>query len=167
MNDGSAPVPHGLLYEDDLWVVRHMPPPYAVVGWLILQTRRHCPEPAQFTNAEAASFGPMLRRCEAALREVTGAARIYTAALGEKVRHVHVHMVPRCDPPFEGALGWDVFGLERRAAAGEFVVPDADVERVVRDFRETLDVRKPLVTVPGAGCASASKAQRASTARIE
>lgn len=139
MNDGSEPVPHGLLYQDDLWVVRHAPPPYAVAGWLILQTRRHCPEPAQFNDKEAVSFGPVLRLCEAVLLRVTGAARIYTAALGEKVRHVHVHMVPRYDPPFEAALGWDVFGLERRAAAGEFVVPEADVARVASAFKARLE----------------------------
>jgi len=139
MHDGSEPVPHGLLYQDDLWVVRHMPPPYAVAGWMILQTRRHCPEPAQFNDKEAVSFGPVLRLCEAVLLRVTGAARIYTASLGEKVRHVHVHMVPRYDPPSEGAVGWDLFGLERRAAAGEFVVAEADVERVARAFREKMN----------------------------
>ncbi len=139
LNDGSEPVPHGILYQDDLWVVRHMPPPYAVAGWLILQTRRHCPEPAQFNDREAVSFGPVLRLCEAVLLRVTGAARIYTAALGEKVRHVHVHMVPRYDPPSEGALGWDVFGLERRAAAGEFVVAEDDVARVARAISEKLN----------------------------
>jgi len=138
LNDGSEPAPHGLIHADGLWVVRHMPPPYAVAGWMILQTRRHCAEPAAFTDAEAASFGPMLRRCERVLREVTGAARIYTAALGEKVRHVHVHMVPRYDPPFESALGWDVFGLEKRAAAGEFVVPEPDVAQIVRAFLDRL-----------------------------
>ncbi len=138
LNDGSEPVPHGILYQDDLWVVRHMPPPYAIAGWLILQTRRHCPEPAQFNDREAVSFGPVLRLCQALLLRVTGAARIYTAALGEKVPHVHVHMVPRYDPPSEGALGWDLFGLERRAAAGEFVVAEADVARVAQAFKEKM-----------------------------
>ena len=138
INDGSVPTPHGLLYQDDLWVVRHMPPPYAVAGWLILQTRRHCPEPAQFTDAEAASFGTMLRRCEGVLKEVTGAERIYTAALGEKVRHFHCHMVPRCEPAPRGAIGWDVFGLERRAAAGEFRVDAAEVGRIVKAFAARL-----------------------------
>ena len=138
INDGSVLAPHGLLYEDDLWVVRHMPPPYAVAGWLILQTRRHCPEPAQFTDAEAASFGTMLRRCEGVLKEATGAERIYTAALGEKVRHFHCHMVPRCEPAPVGAIGWDVFGLERRAAAGEFRIDAAEVGRIVKAFAARL-----------------------------
>ena len=134
INDGSEPAPHGLLYGDDLLVVRHMPPPYALAGWFILQTRRHCPEPVEFTDAEAASFGPMLRRCERAVREATGAARIYTGSLGEKVRHFHCHMVPRYEPAPQGALGWETFGLERRAAAGEFHVEAAEVDRVVRAF---------------------------------
>ena len=106
LNDGSDTTPHGLLYQDDLWVVRHMPPPYAVAGWLILQTRRHCPEPAQFNDKEAVSFGPVLRLCEAALLRVTGAARIYTAALGES-HHI---------TDFAGLLVMWLIGRETRPA---------------------------------------------------
>ncbi len=138
LNAGRVETPHGLLYEDDLWIVRHMPPPYALAGWFILQTRRHCAEPADLTDAEAASFGPMLRRSEQAVRTATAAVRVYTASLGEKVRHLHVHMVPRYDPPAQGAVGWSLFDLERRAAAGEFVVGEADVARVVRRFVELI-----------------------------
>lgn len=138
INHGRVETPHGLLYQDDLWVVRHMPPPYALPGWFILQTRRHCAEPADLTDAEAASFGPMLRRWEAAVKQATGAARIYTAALGEKVRHLHVHMVPRYDPLREGAVGWSLFDLERRAAAGEFVVDAAEVQAVADRLRGLL-----------------------------
>ena len=138
INDGSVATSHGLLYQDNLWVVRLIEPPWAVAGWLVLQTRRHCPEPAMFTDAEAVSFGPALRRFEAVLRDVTGAARIYTAALGENVRHFHCHMVPRYEPPTAGALGWDVFGLAQRAAAGEMAVDEREVARLAEDFRNHL-----------------------------
>ena len=141
INDGAVAVPHGLLYQDDLWVVRLIEPPWGVAGWLVLQTRRHCPEPAMFTDAEAVSFGPVLRRFEAVLRDVTGAARIYTAALGEQVRHFHCHLVPRYEPPTAGALGWDVFGLAQRAAAGEITVDEREVARLADAFRNHRLVR--------------------------
>lgn len=132
INDGSVVVPHGLIHQDDLWVVRLIEPPWAVAGWLVMQTRRHCPEPAMFSDAEAASFGPTLRRFERLLREVTGAERVYTAALGEKVRHFHCHMVPRCEPSPHGAVGWNLFGLESRVAGGEAGADPDDVDRIVR-----------------------------------
>lgn len=141
INLGRVEMPHGLLYQDDLWVVRLIEPPWGVAGWLVLQTRRHCPEPAMFTDAEAVSFGLVLRRFTAALRDVTGAARIYTAALGEKARHFHCHLVPRYEPPQGGALGWEVFALAGRAAAGQGVVPAAEVARLAEAFRNHPAVR--------------------------
>lgn len=135
VNDGSVDAPHGLLYADALWVVRHMPPPYGIAGWLTLQTRRHCPEPAAFTDAEAASFGPALRHFEAILREVTAAERIYTAALGESVRHFHCHMVPRRAGVPAGAVGWGLFDLERQAAEGLIAVDPHEVARIADAFR--------------------------------
>ena len=95
VSTGAREVPHGILYQDDLWVVRHSAPPYGVAGWLTLMTRRHCPEPASFNDEEARSFGPTLRYFEGVLREITGALRIYTAAMGESFPHFHGHMVPR------------------------------------------------------------------------
>jgi len=73
VSTGAREVPHGILYQDDLWVVRHSGPPYGVAGWLTLMTRRHCPEPASFNDEEARSFGPTLRHFEGVLREITGA----------------------------------------------------------------------------------------------
>ena len=66
-----------------------------MAGWLTLQTRRHVPEPAAFSDAEAASFGPTLRFFESVLRDITGALRIYTVAMGESFPHFHGHLVPR------------------------------------------------------------------------
>ena len=32
VSSGAVEVPHGLLYQDDLWVVRHSAPPYGVAA---------------------------------------------------------------------------------------------------------------------------------------
>jgi len=82
------------LYEDDLWCVRHAEPA-GVPGWMMLIARRHVAGPAHFDDREAAVFGVALRHFERVLEQVTGALRIYTAAMGESHPHFHAHMVPR------------------------------------------------------------------------
>jgi diadenosine tetraphosphate (Ap4A) HIT family hydrolase len=90
---GDNPSPS--LFENALWQVRHIDPPYGVSGWMMLISQRHVGGPAHFDDREAASFGPTLRHLERCLEEVTGAVRIYTAAMGESHPHFHCHMVPR------------------------------------------------------------------------
>jgi diadenosine tetraphosphate (Ap4A) HIT family hydrolase len=134
----SGPGKREPLYEDELWHVRHAPPPYGVSGWMMLISRRHVPGPAHFNDDEARSFGPALRLFERVLEEVTGALRIYTAALGESSQHFHAHMVPRYATMSKNASGWAVFDLERAAKAGDVVVDPADVEYVSEAYRLAL-----------------------------
>ena len=85
----SGPDAKKPLYEDDLWHVRHIDVPYGVAGWMLLITKRHVPGPAHFDDTEARAFGPGLRHFSKALEEVTGALRIYMAAMGESHPHFH------------------------------------------------------------------------------
>lgn len=134
-NYGDVEVPHGILYQDDTWVVRHASPPYGVAGWLTVQTRRHAPEPALFNDAETRSFGPMLRHFEGILKEITGALRIYTAAMGESFPHFHGHMVPRYAETPNGAKAFALFDLSRQAAEGRVRVDAGEVERICAAFK--------------------------------
>lgn len=137
-NAGEAPIAGGVIFENDLWLVRHSPPPYGVAGWMTLHSQRHVGGPAHFDDAEAASFSPTLRHLERTLENVTGALRIYTAAMGESFPHLHAHMVPRYAQMPDDAKAWAVFDLQRRAAAGEVSVDPAEVERIIAEYRERL-----------------------------
>ncbi len=134
-NHGDVEIPHGILYQDDLWIVRHAAPPYGVAGWLTVQTRRHAAEPAAFNDAETRSFGPMLRHFEGILKEITGALRIYTAAMGESFPHFHGHMVPRYPETPNGAKAFALFDLSRQATEGTVAVDAGEVERICSEFR--------------------------------
>jgi diadenosine tetraphosphate (Ap4A) HIT family hydrolase len=136
--DRSEPI-----WADDLWLVRPIEAPVGVAGWMVMVGRRHCPGPAQFDDAEALSFGPALRHLEATLLRVTGAERIYTAALGEAQRHFHCHMVPRYAAMPKGASGWAVFDLQRAAREGEVAVDPAEEARVERAYAEALRLEPP------------------------
>jgi diadenosine tetraphosphate (Ap4A) HIT family hydrolase len=130
------------LFEDELWHVRHASPPFGVAGWMMLISRRHVAGPAHFSDREAQSFGPALRRFERVLEEVTGALRIYTAAMGESSPHFHAHMVPRYATMPKNAKAWGVFDLERAAKAGEISVDPADVSRVSEAYRLALSASR-------------------------
>jgi diadenosine tetraphosphate (Ap4A) HIT family hydrolase len=126
------------LYSDRLWHVRHIEPPWGVAGWMLLVARRHVAGLAHLDDEEAGAIGPMLRRCELALEAVTGALRIYTAALGERYPHFHVHMIPRYARMPRDASGFGVFDLQRAAAAGEIAIDAAEVERISVAFASAL-----------------------------
>jgi diadenosine tetraphosphate (Ap4A) HIT family hydrolase len=142
-NAGETAIPGGVIFENDLWLVRHSPPPYGVAGWMTLHSQRHVGGPAHFNDAEAASFGPTLRHLEKVLEEVTGALRIYTAAMGESFPHLHAHMVPRYAQMPDDAKAWAVFDLQRRAAAGEVTVDAGQVERIIGEYRARLAKEPP------------------------
>ena len=127
---GAKPALREAIFENDLWHVRHVDAPFPVAGWMMLITKRHVGGPAHFDDREAQSFGPALRHFERVLENVTGALRIYTAAMGESHPHFHAHMVPRYATMPKDAKAWGVFDLQRAAAAGE--IPPADPEEVLR-----------------------------------
>jgi len=131
------------LYENEQWAVFRLGPGLGVPGWLMLTSQRHVPGPAHFDDAEAASFGPALRHFEKVLEEVTGALRIYTAAMGESFPHFHAHMVPRYAQMPKDAAGWPVFDLYRATQAGEVPVDEAEVARVAEAYRQALAQHPP------------------------
>lgn len=109
-----------------------------MAGWVVMYAKRHVAGAPQFSDAEANDLGPMLRHLAARLLDVTGALRIYLAAMGESSPHFHVHLVPRYAEMPKGAKGWAVFDLQRAAAAGEVSVDPAEVERLARAYRSCL-----------------------------
>lgn len=131
------------VFENDLWHVRPIDAPSGVPGWMMMVARRHVAGPAQFDAREVSSFGPTWCHLQRVLLEVSGALRIYTAAMGESSPHFHGHLVPRFEQMPKDAKGWSVFDLERAAKAGEVVVDTAEVERLSSEFRSALRAAPP------------------------
>ena len=132
-----------VLFENELWQVRALDPPTPVPGWALMISRRHVPGPAHFDAREAASFGPTWSHFQRVLLEVTGALRIYTAAMGESSPHFHGHLVPRYAQMPKEAKGWGVFDLQRAAAAGEFAVDESAAQRVAQAYAKALSASPP------------------------
>ena len=131
------------VFENELWHVRPIDAPSGVPGWMMLVARRHVPGPAHFDAREVASFGPTWCHLQRVLLEVTGALRIYTAAMGESSPHFHGHLVPRYAQMPKDAKGWSVFDLERAAKAGELQVDAAEVARIRLAFEDALRREPP------------------------
>jgi len=138
----GGPEPSAALYEDELWHVRHAEPA-GVPGWMLLITQRHVGGPAHFDDREAAAFGLALRHFERVLERITGALRIYTAAMGESHPHFHAHLVPRYAEMPRDARAWSVFDLQRAVGAGELAIDRDAVARVAQAFAEALRAAPP------------------------
>jgi diadenosine tetraphosphate (Ap4A) HIT family hydrolase len=131
------------VFENELWHVRPIDPPSGVAGWMVLVAQRHVPGPSHFDAREVESFGPTWCHLQRVLLEVSGALRIYTAAMGESSPHFHGHMVPRYARMPHDAKGWSVFDLERAAKAGEIEVDTVEVARVRQAFADALRREPP------------------------
>lgn len=89
--------PGGYVLADGHWRVCHAPLTMGGAGTLIVESRRHYLDYADMTDDEAASLGALLRRLYAALKQVTGAERVYSLATMEGAAHLHMWLAPR--PP--------------------------------------------------------------------
>ncbi|MCY3912025.1 MAG: HIT domain-containing protein [Chloroflexi bacterium] len=143
-NAGEAPSPGGVIFANDLWFVRHTPPPAPLAGWMMLHPQRHVQGPAHFTDEETENFGPVLRHLTRTLEQVTGALRIYVVAFGESVPHMHAHLAPRYAQMPNDAVAWSLSDTFRQVAGGELPGADqAEVDRIISDYRAALEANPP------------------------
>jgi diadenosine tetraphosphate (Ap4A) HIT family hydrolase len=131
------------IFENDLWLVRRMPPGIGVPGWMMVNTQRHVPGIAAFDDEEAANFGPAFRHLCSTLKEVTGALRIYTAAMGESFPHFHAHLVPRSAEMPNDASAWGVFDLYRATQQQEVAIDPDEATRIAVAYGEALQQNSP------------------------
>lgn len=99
---GEVPLPGGLLYENDLVVLSHLPletptgqVDRAYLGHLFVEPRRHVAELGDLDAAEAAQVGQLAARASRALTSSLGAEHVYAAVIGHHVAHLHLHLWPR------------------------------------------------------------------------
>lgn len=78
----------------------------AVVGFAHLEPHRHIPYITDLDGPEAATLGPVLARATAALREASGADKVYVYVFGDRVPHLHFNLAPhQLGGPLAGGPG--------------------------------------------------------------
>jgi len=100
----------GFVYADEYWTINHVMPPVHILGYLVLQPRRHVEAMHQFIPEEAASLGQLLARVDYALRQAVGAEKVYVCLFAESAEcpHLHFHLIPR--ESGMTSIGPDIFG---------------------------------------------------------
>jgi histidine triad (HIT) family protein len=96
IQQGHLPVVGGPVHDDDLVYAYHWDDEGSgYLGHLVLITRRHTPDFAALTPAEAQAVGLLISRLSSALKVCTGAEKVYTVFYGEVTPHLHVHLTAR------------------------------------------------------------------------
>ena len=74
------------------------------LGWCLVVLERHAEDGAELTAEEVVELWDTLRRARAALSTLFEPDHFNYAILGNVVRHVHMHLMPRYESPrlFEG-----------------------------------------------------------------
>jgi diadenosine tetraphosphate (Ap4A) HIT family hydrolase len=131
------------LFENEFWALYRQPPSIGMPGWVMLASQRHVAGAAYFDDDEAYDFGPALRHFSKVLEEVTGALRIYVAAMGEAFPHFHMHLIPRYSEMPNDVKGWPVFDLFRATGAGEVPVDEAAIATMASAYSVALKQHPP------------------------
>jgi diadenosine tetraphosphate (Ap4A) HIT family hydrolase len=111
--------PGGYIYEDEHWMVCHAPAKIGPLGTLFIESRRHFLDFAEFDPEEQRTYGILAQKSSAALKRLSGAARIYHLSTVEGIAHFHIWLVPKSkDVPERGIqfLARDHSCDEREAA---------------------------------------------------
>lgn len=129
------------IHRSELWVLRHHPDPAPLPGWLLLDSRRHCSGPLDFSEAEASEWGGAVCDASRLVKQITGCDRVYAIAFGEGAQHLHLHLIPRhLDEPATKA--WAVADLYREMTSGNRAAADsAVVASLVERCRSLLSTR--------------------------
>lgn len=83
-----------IIFETPLWVARHSVET-DILGYVLLESKRHFLDFSEATTAECESFGTVASMLVQAIRNVTSAERVYSISLAEVVPHFHLHLIPR------------------------------------------------------------------------
>ena len=98
----TAP-PGGYIYEDEHWKVCHFPAKQSILGRIVLESRRHFLDFSEMTEEEAGAYGVVIKNLYSALKQVTGAERVYSLITIDGVPHFHAHFILRgSDSPTKG-----------------------------------------------------------------
>ena len=136
------------VWRDALWrLTTGVGPGDPTPGFSYLEPVRHIRYLHELDGEESVTFGPVIARCAAALKEATGAELVYVYIFGGSIPHLHVHLAPHVtgDALNESILRGEV--EERRLPSGavafvskEFPeLPREALVRVADRVRQLLD----------------------------
>ena len=92
---GDEAPPGGIVHREGGLLLHAVHAPSPLPGWLVLTSELHVRAWPDLPPPALAALGPLAARVMRAQREVLGAEHVYAFAIGDVVRHFHLHLVPR------------------------------------------------------------------------
>ena len=137
--DAAQLPPRDAVYDDGLWRVAHAFSS-ALLGWMVVVSRRHLTSASQLTPEEAAALGPLLSRLSTAIEAETGASKCYVIFLAEApgFEHLHIHVVPRLPGLPADRIGIDA--MKYLAQSEDEWVGSEDMDRISGAIRERMNL---------------------------
>lgn len=83
-----------IIYETPSFSVIHQQPPVYVLGWLLIIPKDHLTTQLELTKEQSIELIELQQKFTSILTEYTKAERIYWVMFGEKVKHIHFHLIP-------------------------------------------------------------------------
>ncbi len=135
------------VWRDALWrLTTSIGPGDPTPGFSYLEPVQHIRYVHELDCEEAATFGPVLARCSAALKVATNAELVFVYIFGGGIPHLHVHLAPHIagDALNESILRGEFEQRSLPSGAVAFVskdfpeVPEKELARVAEGVRELL-----------------------------
>jgi diadenosine tetraphosphate (Ap4A) HIT family hydrolase len=138
------------VWRDELWrLTTSIGPGDPTPGFSYLEPRRHVPHITDLAGDEAATFGTVLARCSAALKQATGADVVFAYVFGTGIPHLHLHLAPHregdalSDAMFKGEVVQipTEAGYTRLVCKDYPALPDEDLRAAADRARQLLASR--------------------------
>ncbi|MBY0358697.1 MAG: HIT domain-containing protein [Candidatus Obscuribacterales bacterium] len=110
-----------VVYEDPLWLVRHSNETN-ILGYFIIEPKRHFLDLAEATAAESAAYGSLLAKVMKGIHSIVDCQRIYTFSLAEAVPHFHVHVIPRTESLPRNYRGRGIMSYPTQPSAAQALI---------------------------------------------
>jgi diadenosine tetraphosphate (Ap4A) HIT family hydrolase len=123
---GTRSPPGGILLREGGLALHALADASPIRGWLVLTSERHARAWYNLDAEALASLGPLAARVMAAQRRALGAEHVYAFAIGDVLRHFHLHLVPRYADTPDRLRGRGAFDARR-----EEMLDLREVERAV------------------------------------
>lgn len=146
----DADIGREMVWEDDLWrLTTSIGPGDPTPGFSYLEPRRHIRDITELDGPEAGTFGSVLARACAALKQATGSNYVYIYVFGDSFPHLHLHLAPHTsgdalvEVPIRGEFEERMLVTGHTAVVSkEFpAIPQATLRSVAERAREFLKRR--------------------------
>ena len=134
--DGRRPLPGGLIFKTDHWLVEHCVGPLGL-GTLIVKPARHVTAVADLTDTEAAELGPLLMQASRVAGQLVPAEQVYNCLwshAGGVPVHIHYVVQPVTKEQM-AAVGAHGPALQMAMFSGGEPPDPEDVEQVADEAR--------------------------------